>query len=63
MRRNECENRAFFGQMWGILAFAMAPQTQGMLAVGIGHFVGHWRTATSQKGAISFPKHLDFNFF
>ena len=34
--KNECENRVIFAQICCIFTFAMAPQTQGKLAVGIG---------------------------
>ena len=59
----QCENRAIFARIWCIFAFAMAPQTQGKPAVGIGHFVGHCGTVMSPKRAISFRRHPDFIFF
>ena len=54
--------RATLARMCCILAFAMAPHTQGTPAVGMGHFVGHRRAVASQKGAISFRRHPDFVF-
>ena len=63
VRENECENCVIFARIWCIITFAMAPQTQGMPAVGIGHFVRHRGTVASQKGAISFHRQPDFNFF
>ena len=59
---NECENRKIVARIRCIFALAMALQTQGTPAVGIGHFVGHRGTVASQKRAISFRRHPDFNF-
>ena len=63
VRKNECESRAIFARICCMFALPMALQTQGTPAVGIGHFVGHRGTVASDKGAISFRRHLDFNFF
>ena len=52
MRENECNKRANLAQVWCMFPFAMALQTQGMLAVGIGNCVEHCRTVASQKQAI-----------
>ena len=42
--------------------FAMAAQTLGNPAPGVGQFVWHCGTVVSQKDATSFRRHPDFNF-